>query len=122
MAGTSSNTIFANTEATIDYSVTLEAENIPTLPMTYVSSAWSASLPNNGMTNGDEKNTNNDNGSYVEYFNDPSNHVSNAVTFNGLVGWNVSFNGNNTPIVATTPPLTTQVLPNIAIKWIVKAR
>jgi hypothetical protein len=122
MAGTSSNTIFANTEATIDYSVTLEAENIPTLPMTYVSSAWDASLPNNGMTNGDEKNTNNDNGSYVEYFNDPSNHVSNAVTFNGLVGWNVSFNGNNTPIVATTPPLTTQVLPNIAIKWIVKAR
>jgi hypothetical protein len=122
MAGSDSDFSTPNTLANITYSVTLEAENIPTLPMTYVSSAWSATLPNNGMTNGDEKNTNNDNGSYVEYFNDPSNHTSNAVTFNGLVGWNVSFDGNNTPITDTTQNFTTQVLPNIAIKWIIKAR
>jgi hypothetical protein len=122
MAGNSSGTIFVNPVASVDYSITLDAENIPSLPMTYVSSAWTAQLTNNGMTNGDEKNTNDDNGSKLQYYNDPSNHTSNAVTFDALAGWGVSYNGANTPIVGQTPPLTTAVLPNIAIKWIVKAR
>lgn len=122
MGGSSSNTIFVNPLANITYNVTLDAENIPTLPMTYVSSAWTASLTNPGMTNGDEKNTNDDNGSKLEWYNDPSNHTSNEVTFDALAGWNVSYNGANTQITDTTQNFNTQVLPNIAIKWIVKAR
>jgi hypothetical protein len=122
MGSSNSLTIFVNPLANITYNVTLDAENIPTLPMTYVSSAWTASLTNPGMTNGDEKNTNDDNGSKLEYYNDPSNHASSAITFDALAGFNVSYNGTNTQITDTTQNFTTQVLPNIAIKWIVKAR
>jgi hypothetical protein len=122
MAGNNSTFSTPNTGATIQYNVTLTAENIPALPMTYVSSAWSASLTNPGMTNGDEKNTNDDNGSKLKWYSDPSNHASSAVTFDTLSGWETTYNGANAPIEKTTQNFTTQTLPDIAIKWIIKAR
>jgi len=121
MGGTSSGVVY-NPDVVVNYSLTLTADNIPPLTFTYNSSSWSASLPNTGITMGDEKNLTSGGHNYAGYYDTPGAHTSTGVTFNGLVDFDLEYNQLNQPITGTTAPLTNFELPAILIRYIIKAK